>query len=464
MSAPEVVETQRAGGSLAALRHRDFRIYWFGQFVSVTGTQMQIAAINWHIYLLTRSSLALGGVGLVRVVPIILCSLAGGVVADVFDRKRLMIITQSVMMISAAVLAYMTASGLRTIWPIYGLTALASAALAFDSPARQSLLPMLVPEHDFANAASLGLAQFQASTVIGPALAGLLLEAHGPALIYTVNAVSFLAVIVALFMIQASGLSGPRTEQAPSLSWSSLTEGLRFVWRTPIIVQTMTLDFIATFFASATALLPIFAGTILKVGARGYGLLQASPAMGSVLAAIVMARLGNIRRQGLTVVAAVAAYGAATLGFGLSRVFWVSVAMLAMVGASDTVSTVLRMTIRQLVTPNHLRGRMTSVNMIFFMGGPQLGEMEAGVVARFVGAPLSVISGGIGCLVAVAIAAVNAKNLLAYDQSSNKVAVNNINGSTSESSSKDGRTGPIRRTDHAEVADPGDSLSPNRRA
>jgi MFS family permease len=430
MSAPDVVETQRGRGSLAALRHRDFRIYWFGQFVSVTGTQMQIAAINWHIYLLTRSSLALGGVGLVRVVPIILCSLAGGVVADVFDRKRLMIITQSLMMISAAVLAYITTTGLHTVWPIYGLTALASAAMAFDSPARQSLLPMLVPEHDFPNAASLGLAQFQASTVIGPAIAGLLLEAHGPALIYTINAASFLAVIIALLMIRASGLPGRGPHETASLSWSSLVEGLQFVWRTPIIVQTMTLDFIATFFASATALLPIFAGTILKVGARGYGLLQASPAIGSVLAAIVMARFGNLRRQGLTVVAAVAAYGAATVGFGLSRVFWLSVAMLAIVGASDTVSTVLRMTIRQLVTPNNLRGRMTSVNMIFFMGGPQFGEMEAGVVARFAGAPLSVISGGIGCLVAVAIAAVKAKNLLAYDRSRNEVAVRNINSAS----------------------------------
>jgi MFS family permease len=422
MSASEVLEKQRGRGSLVALRHRDFRLYWFGQFVSVTGTQMQIAAINWHIYLLTRpslskTSLALGGVGLVRVVPIILCSLAGGVVADVFDRKRLMIITQSVMLISAAVLAYITAAGLRTIWPIYGLTALASAAMAFDSPARQSLLSMLVPEQDFPNAASLGLAQFQASTVVGPAVAGLLLESHGPALIYVINAASFLGVIIALLMIRASGQPGSGAEQAASLSWSSLVEGLSFVWRTPIIVQTMTLDFAATFFASATALLPIFAGVILQVGARGFGVLQAAPAMGSVLAAIVMARLGNIRRQGATVVAAVAVYGAATVAFGLSRIFWLSVAMLAIVGAADTVSTVLRMTIRQLVTPNHLRGRMTSVNMIFFMGGPQLGELEAGVLARFVGAQLSVITGGIGCLVAVGIAAIKAKNLLAYDRS-----------------------------------------------
>jgi len=427
MAAQDVIETESRRGSLAALRHRDFRIYWLGQFVSVSGTQMQIAAINWHIYLLTRpslsrTSLALGGVGLVRVVPIILCSLAGGVVADVFDRKRLMIITQSVMMISAAVLAYITATGLRSIWPIYGLTALSSAALAFDSPARQSLLPMLVPERDFPNAASLGLAQFQASTVFGPALAGLLLASHGPALIYVINAASFLGVIVALLMIRASGRHEAGAEVAASLSWSSLAEGLRFVWRTPIIVQTMTLDFVATFFASATALLPIFAGVILLVGARGFGILQAAPAMGSVLAAITMARLGNIRRQGPTVVAAVAVYGAATVAFGLSRVFWLSVAMLAIVGAADTVSTVLRMTIRQLVTPNHLRGRMTSVNMIFFMGGPQLGELEAGVLARFVGAPLSVITGGIGCLIAVAVAAIRAKSLLAYNRSGEPLA------------------------------------------
>src|SRR5215472_9953303 len=420
MAAQDVIETESRRGSLAALRHRDFRIYWLGQFVSVSGTQMQIAAINWHIYLLTRpslsrTSLALGGVGLVRVVPIILCSLAGGVVADVFDRKRLMIITQSVMMISAAFLAYITASGLRSIWPIYGLTALASAAMAFDSPARQSLLSMLVPEQDFPNAASLGLAQFQISTVLGPAIAGLLLESHGPALIYVINAASFMGVIAALLLIRASGQPGEGAEQAASLSWSSLVEGLRFVWRTPIIVQSMTLDFVATFFASATALLPIFAGAILQVGARGFGLLQAAPAMGSVLAAIAMARLGNIRRQGGAMLAAIAVYGAATVAFGVSRWFWLSLAALGLAGAADTVSTVLRQTIRQLVTPDHLRGRMTSVNMMFFMGGPQLGEFEAGVVAKLVGASLSVVIGGVGCLAAVALTILMARDLLHYE-------------------------------------------------
>src|SRR5215470_4460692 len=415
--------------SFTALRHRDFRLLWVGQIVSVTGSQMQSVAINWHVYLLTKSALALGLVGLFRGAPIIVCSLVGGVVADAVNRKRLMIATQSVMLATAALLAVATIMGLKSVWPIYVLSAFASAATAFDIPARQSLMPSLVPAADFPNAVSLGLVVFNIATIGGPALAGFVLAGSGPAIIYAINAASFLAVIAALLAMRVTGSPDLQVGRRDALSLTALKEGLRFVWRTPIIVQTMTLDFAATFFASATLLLPIFAGVILLVGARGFGILQAAPAMGSVLAAITMARLGNIRRQGPTVVAAVAVYGAATVAFGLSRVFWLSVAMLAIVGAADTVSTVLRMTIRQLVTPNHLRGRMTSVNMIFFMGGPQLGELEAGVAARFIGAPLSVITGGIGCLVAAGIAAVKARNLLAYDRSGTQLAAGNeLNG------------------------------------
>lgn len=387
-----------------------------GQFVSLTGSQMQMAAINWHIYILTGSKLALGGVGLVRVVPIIFCSLLGGVVADVFDRKKLLLMTQSLMLLSAGALALFTASGLQSIWPIYLLTAVSSAATAFDNPARQALLPMLVPPRDFSNAVSLGLVGFQISMIGGPAFAGLLLGEYSPALVYALNAASFLAVILAILLIRASGRAERELSDAPAgVSFAALREGLSFVWRTPIIVQTMTLDFIATFFASATALLPVFAADILHVGARGYGLLGAAPAIGAVIAALVMARLGNIRRQGATIIASIAVYGVATVAFGVSRVFWLSMLMLAVVGAADTVSTVLRQTIRQLVTPNYLRGRMTSVNMIFFMGGPQLGELEAGALAALIGAPLAVATGGIGCLIAVAFSIIWAKNLLRYE-------------------------------------------------
>lgn len=185
--------------SFPALRHRDFRLLWIGQLISVTGSQMPLVAINWHVYLLTKSPLALGGVGLVRVLPIIFCSLVGGVVADAIDRKRLMLATQAVMLISAALLGWMTASGLSSVWPIYLLTAISSAALAFDSPARQAMLPTLVPQREFQNAVSLGILVFNSAMVVGPALAGLLLKIRGPALIYGLNAASFVAVISAAY-------------------------------------------------------------------------------------------------------------------------------------------------------------------------------------------------------------------------------------------------------------------------
>jgi MFS family permease len=177
----------------------------------------------------------------------------------------------------------------------------------------------------------------------------------------------------------------------------------------------MTLDFAATFFASATLLLPIFARERLHVDARGYGFLAAAPAIGSVITALVMARIGTFRREGRLVVVAVAIFGVATAAFGVSRVFWFSLLMLAATGAADTVSTVLRQTIRQLVTPNHIRGRMTAINMMFFMGGPQLGELEAGALAALIGAPLSVVVGGLGSLICACVAAIKSKSLMGYE-------------------------------------------------
>jgi len=376
---------------------------------------MQFVAINWHVYLLTKSALALGLVGLFRGGPIILCSLIGGVVADAVDRKRLMMATQALMLASAAGLALITLTGLQRVWPIYVLSALASAATAFDIPARQSLMPGLVPPEDFPNAVSLGLVVFNVATIAGPALAGLLLAEHGPALVYGLNAASFVAVIAALVAMRASGSPDLQGERRQALGFGALMEGLRFVWRTPIIVQTMTLDFLATFFASATLLLPIFAKEVLHVDARGYGFLATGPAVGSVITALVMARIGTFKKQGRLVVVSVAIFGLATAGFGISRVFWISFLMLAITGAADTVSTVLRQTIRQLATPNYLRGRMTSINMMFFMGGPQLGELEAGLVAAAIGAPLSVVIGGLGSLLCACIAAVKSKSLMNYE-------------------------------------------------
>ncbi len=375
---------------------------------------MQLVAINWHLYLLTNSALALGLVGAFRAVPIIICSLMGGLVADVADRRRVMIATQTIMLTCSAVLALITFGGLKRAWPIFLLTACASAAWAFDTPARQSLMPALVPPEDFTNAVSLSMLMFQIGMILGPTLAGFVLASHGPGLVYALNSVSFVAVIVGLLLMKPRARTLSENEQPTTISMDALREGLRFVWRTPIIVQTMTLDFVATFFASANQLLPIFAQDILVVGARGLGFLAASPAIGAVIAGIAMARIGTLKRQGAVVIGSVALFGAATVAFGLSRLFWFSLVMLAITGAADTVSTILRQTIRQLSTPNNLRGRMTSINMVFFMGGPQLGEVEAGGLASLIGAPLSVVTGGIGCVAAALIASIRARSLRAY--------------------------------------------------
>src|SRR6266481_4126155 len=215
--------------AFSSLRHRDFRLLWLGQIISVTGSQMQMVAINWHIYLLTHSALALGMVGLFRAGPIILCSLLGGVVADVIDRRRLMMVTQSVMLVCSAILALITFGGLQRVWPIFLLTSIASAAWAFDTPARQSLMPALVPVKDFPNAVSLSMLMFQVGMIVGPTLAGFLLGNFGPGVIYATNAASFVAVIVGLALMRTSGRPSGRESEKTRVSFAALVEGLRFV-------------------------------------------------------------------------------------------------------------------------------------------------------------------------------------------------------------------------------------------
>jgi MFS family permease len=368
---------------------------------------MQSAAILWHVSLLVpenRRGLALGLVGLVRVIPVIVFSLVSGVAADVYDRRKLMLCTQAGAAVLATGLAVLTWRGLAAVWPIYAIAAASSAVGAFDLPARQSLTPNLVPREHLANALSLNTIMFQVAAVVGPALGGIVIGQLGVAWAYALNAASFLVVIAALLMMK--GVGGGRSEaggrvEKTEFSLHAALEGLRFVFRAPLIRSSMLLDFFATFFASATALLPIYAQDILGVGAAGYGWLYAAPAVGAILTAAVMVKAVDlIDRRGHVLMAAVAGFGLATVAFGLSRSFWLSFACLAATGATDTVSMVFRNLIRQLETPDHLRGRMVGVNMIFFMGGPQLGELEAGLVAQWLGAVVSVVTGGIGCLAA----------------------------------------------------------------
>jgi MFS family permease len=406
-----------------ALAHRDYRRLIFSQLFSLTGSQMQVVAINWHVYLLTKSPLALGFVGLTRVAPIVVFSLWGGLLADRLDRRRIMLATQAAMTVVALGLAAVTFSGSESLWMLYGLNALSAAAVAFDGPSRQALIPRLVPLQDLPGALSLNLSVFQAALIGGPALSGLLIAQSGPgtrglALIYLLNALSFLAVIFALVTMHTSGAPEPTAGKVQMSE--ALAEGLRFVFKTPIMVWTMGLDFLATFFSGATSLLPIFADQVLHVGARGYGILAAAPAVGALAGALYLSIRPLPDRQGRIFLWAVVAFGGATVIFGLSRNFWLTMAALALVGLADAISTVIRQTIRQFVTPDRLRGRMTSINMIFFMGGPQLGELEAGLVASLfastvVGVTVSVVSGGIATVVLTAAIAAAAPMLRRYD-------------------------------------------------
>src|SRR5262245_10319249 len=395
----------RLAAQYPALQHRDFTLLWIGQLLSFSGSRMQTAAILWHVSLLAapgHKGIALGLVGAAQVVPIIGFAMLSGVVADALDRRKVMLVTQSVLALLAAALAALTFGGLRTIWPIYLLAALSSAAASFDSPARQALIPSLVPRDHLSSAISLNTLMFQIASVAGPTLAGLVIATAGIGWVYAVDAASFLLVIVVLLVMRTRAAAQP----ASRITLAAAAQGLRFVFAHPIVRSTMLLDFIATFFASATALLPIFAQDILHVGARGYGWLYAAPSIGAVVAGVVTAHtIEQIDRRGAVLLWSVVAYGAATVVFGLSGSFWLTLLCLAGVGAADTVSTVIRNIIRQLETPDELRGRMTGVNMMFFMGGPQLGELEAGVMAQFLGPTFSVVSGGIGCLAATALVA-----------------------------------------------------------
>ena len=407
MQQPDAVSAGRFG----ALRHRDFRLFFIGMLVSQIGTQMQLMALNWHIYLLTKSPVALGFIGLARVLPIVAFALFGGVYADARDRRAVLLVTQTTLMGFAAVLGGLTAAGWATPLWIYLLAAASSAAMAFDSPARQAMIVNLVPAEHLANAVSLANLVRKVGTVLGPTIGGGLIAWNGVASAYWFNALSFVAVLVALVLMRKSA---QEALGASRLSLAALGEGLRFFLRSRIIFATTLTEFIASFFGSATTLLPIFAQEILHVGPKGLGLLYGAEAVGAVTAGTWLAAVGNVRAKGRVQLWALAVYGTATAIYGLSRSFPVTLALLCVAGATDTVSTILRNTVRQERTPDHFRGRTSSVNMIFSLGGPQLGNLEAGLLASLLGTPLSVFTGGIATVLAVSAMAWRVPELRNY--------------------------------------------------
>lgn len=397
----------------SAWRSRDFRLWWIGQLISITGTQMQIVAVNWHVYLLTHSALALGLLGIARFIPIMFFAFPAGIVADRYNRKHINIAVQFVLGLLSFFLALATLNNAVSILIIYFISLLATSVSAFDVPTSSTLVPNLVTREELPNAMSLMITMRQIATIVGPALAGFLIASIGVGPIYLFDAFSYGAVVVALLFITSSGKV---IGAGAKVSFLSVKEGIQFIKSKTIIWSTMFLDFFSTFFAGAMTLLPIFAKDILHVGPQALGLLYAAPSIGAVIAGVTMVRSGAISKQGEKLLFAIIFYALGTILFGFSDIFLLSFIGLCVVGVGDSVSTIIRNTIRQINTPDNLRGRMTSINMIFFMGGPQLGEFESGILAAAIGAPWAVVFGGIGTLIVLGVIVTAVPVLRTYDK------------------------------------------------
>jgi MFS family permease len=381
------------------LRYRDFCVFWTGSLLSGIGSQFTSVAMAWQLYELTDSAFQVGLLGLARAVPQMGLLLVAGLLADAMDRRKLMMCTDIGLFGVSMTLALLTLAGKASPGLLYTATALLAIFNSLETPARQSIIPNLVPREELAQTLALQGTQRYVPIIAGPSLAGVVLALFGPAACYMIDAFSWLAMSLSLTLLRTKLPSGKGWE---AVSFRSLHEGLQFVWRHGVIFPLMVLDFGATFFGNARALYPIYARDILFVGPTGLGVLYAARAVGSLFSATAITFFGPVRRGGRWIFVGVMVYGISTVLFSGSQVFWFSVLMLALSGAGDTISAILRTTINQLSTPDELRGRMSSINSIFTTSGPQLGQFESGVVAAWLGAELSAMTGGLATLIILA--------------------------------------------------------------
>ncbi len=390
--------------SWSVMRNRNYALMFWGQLISAAGTQMQIVAVAWQVYLLTHSPVALGLIGLVQAIPRLIFSLVGGVLADVFDRRKMLLIIEITLATTSAVLALCTIFHLINIFIIYAVVLVAASVSAFEFPTRQAIIPTLVPREQMADAMSLSMVMMQLTFIIGSTLGGFVIAWTGVANTYWIDVISYFVVIGSLLLMVIPRIPVEKRAQA---GVGALVDGMRFLRAHPVILAVLSLDFFATFFGSPKALLPVYASDILHTGPTGLGILLAATSIGAVALTPLTGRIGRISRQGLGVVLAILVWGLCIVAFGFAPgPIWLSVLFLAGAGAADMVSMILRGLVVQLTTPDEFRGRMSAVNAMFVIGGPMLGQFESGLVAGLFSPQLSVISGGIACILAtLAIAA-----------------------------------------------------------
>ncbi len=382
----------------ASFRLRDYRFLLSGAFLSSFGLQMLSLAVSWDLYTETHSAMVLGNVGFVQVAPFVLLSLFAGHVADRYDRRRVMVLTQILYLTASLLLIF----GFHSVFAIYGCLLLTAIARTFQGPARGAILSQIIPREALGNAVTWNSSAQEIANVSGPAIAGLLLATAGSRTVYVVQAA--FAVLTLICFASIRQRRGDNLTATPRDA-RSLLEGLRFVRDNKLILSAVSLDLFAVLFGGATALLPIFAVDILHAGPRALGWLRAAPSVGAVLMAITLAHSGKIHRAGRALIFTVVGFGAATIGFGLSRNLWLSLALLMLVGAFDNVSVVLRQSLVQTKTPDAVRGRVLAVNNIFISCSNQLGAVESGWTAAWFGAVASVSFGGLATLAVVGICA-----------------------------------------------------------
>jgi MFS family permease len=381
---------------------RDWRRLWAGQSISVMGSQVTRVALPYQVYVLTGSTLAIAGLTLAQLIPLVLFSLGGGAVADAFDRRRILLVAQSGQAICSLALAVLVLSGHPPVVGLYGLAFLSASFSAVEWPTRSSATPRLVPPERLRAAIALGQLSFNFGSVAGPAIGGLLIATVGVAGAFAVDAFSYVVSLVAIIGIRPiPPLAG---SVRPGLA--AVREGLRFVRVRRVILSTFAIDLNAMIFGMPTSLFPVLALDIFRVGPIGLGLLNAGPAAGALLAALLSGGISRTRRAGRLILLSVAVWGAAIALFGLSTSsFLVALGFLAIAGAADVISAVLRSSVMLLETPDELRGRVAAINILVVTGGPRLGDLEAALVASVIGAQLSVISGGLLCVMGVLVVA-----------------------------------------------------------
>lgn len=384
----------------ASLRHRDFLAYVIGNFLATVGSQMQTVAVGWEVYERTRSTLDLGFVGLSQFLPILFFFLPAGHVADRFERRWVLVATLSLSAVASLGLAAISLSG-APVGLVYVMLFVNGVARSFAQPARTALPAQLVPRELYANAATWRSSSWQLAAVLGPSLGGAMIGAFRSA-----TPVFFVAAVMALVFVALAALMARRPVQPTgAANWETLSAGLTFVWRTKMLLAAITLDLFAVLFGGVDMLMPAFARDILHVGPTGLGWMLAAPSTGAVLMALVLAHRPPMERAGRALLVAVTGFGLATIVFGLSRWFPLSLAALVVLGAFDMVSVVIRATLVQVVTPDEMRGRVGAVDGLFTGTSNELGGFESGAVAALVGPVGSVILGGIGTLVVVATVA-----------------------------------------------------------